>query len=205
MRDILSMNVHELRELVAELGHPAYRAEQIFEWLHRRGAAFFDGFEGMANLPAPLRAALAEACEIMPCVESMRQTSKDGTVKFLFDCSGVFIETVLMQYRHGYSVCVSTQAGCRMGCKFCASATGGLVRNLTAGEMCAQVYAMPQKISSIVLMGCGEPLDNFDAVVRFVELMTHPKGADMGARHISLSTCGLVPEIRAFGGFEIAN
>ena len=197
-RDILSMHIDELRVLISALGHPSYRAEQVFEWLHRRGAAFFDApFDGMENLPKALRDALKEACHVPPCREAARQTSKDGTVKFLFDCNGVFIETVWMKYNHGYSVCISTQAGCRMGCVFCASAIGGLVRNLSAGEMCAQVYAMPEKVSSIVLMGCGEPLDNFDETLRFIELISHEKGANIGARHITLSTCGLVPEINA--------
>jgi 23S rRNA (adenine2503-C2)-methyltransferase len=212
-RDILSMSINELCNLMSELCQPAYRAEQIFEWLHRRGAAFFDTpFAQMDNLPAALREALAEACYITPCREVKRQTSKDGTVKFLFainpgpagesgerDSAPVFIESVLMEYNHGQTVCISTQAGCRMGCAFCASAVGGLVRNLTAGEMCAQVYAMQRetpRISSVVLMGCGEPLDNFNAVLRFIELITHKKGAHIGARHITLSTCGLVPQIR---------
>jgi 23S rRNA (adenine2503-C2)-methyltransferase len=193
--DILSMDLHELRTLMAELGQPTYRAEQIFEWLHRRGAAFFDE---MINLPKNLREVLAESCHITPCREVKKQLSKDGTVKYLFALGEdeMRIESVLMEYKHGYSVCVSTQAGCRMGCAFCASTAGGLVRNLTAGEICAQVYRMPERVSSIVLMGCGEPLDNYEAVMRFIELITHPKGANIGARHITLSTCGLVSQMR---------
>jgi 23S rRNA (adenine2503-C2)-methyltransferase len=193
-RDILSMNLDEIKNLTNELNQPAYRAEQVFEWLHRRGAASFDV---MNNLPKALREGLAAGCYIATCNEVKRQASKDGTVKYLFNLSGVLVESVLMQYKHGYSVCISTQAGCRMGCKFCASAIGGLVRNLTAGEMCTQVYNMPERVSSIVLMGCGEPLDNFDASLRFIELITHQKGANLGARHITLSTCGLVPQLYA--------
>jgi len=187
---------------MAELNHPAYRAEQLFEWLHRRGAA---SFMDMNNLPVALREALAGECHIPPCRVVKTQTSKDTTVKYLFSLGedGVHIESVLMGYNHGFSLCISTQAGCRMGCKFCASAIGGLVRNLTAGEMCAQVYNVPEGVSSIVLMGCGEPLDNFDAVVRFIALITHPKGANLGARHITVSTCGLVPEIYALARMKL--
>jgi len=238
-RDILSMNITELRDLMVELKHPAYRAEQIFEWLHRRGASHADSdgirdfyvvpFAQMDNLPKTLRETLAEKCYITPCREVKKQISKDGTVKYLFQMEAkdehecptkngvhvralgegtperdisvpVYIESVLMEYEHGHAVCISTQAGCRMGCVFCASAVGGLARNLTAGEMCAQVYAAgrdTERVSSVVLMGCGEPLDNFDAVMRFIELITHGKGANVGARHITLSTCGLVPQMRA--------
>jgi len=192
--DILSMNLEEIKILMSELNQPAYRAGQVFEWLHKRGA---QSFEVMDNLPKAMRAGLAERCRLTPIREVTRQASKDGTVKFLFDLSDATVETVLMRYNHGLSVCVSTQAGCRMGCKFCASAIGGLVRNITAGEICAQIYAMPERVSSIVMMGCGEPLDNFDASLRFIELISAEKGANIGARHITLSTCGLVPEILA--------
>jgi 23S rRNA (adenine2503-C2)-methyltransferase len=203
-RDILSMNMDELRGLMADMNQPAYRAEQIFEWLHRRSAVHFDSlFAFMDNLPKALREALTEICHITPCRKAKKRTSKDGTVKYLFELNGLdYVESVLMKYNHGYSVCISTQVGCRMGCVFCASAHGGWVRNLTAGEMCAQVYRIQKdlgdtgRVSSVVLMGCGEPLDNFDAVIRFIELITHPKGITIGARHISLSTCGLVPQIR---------
>jgi 23S rRNA (adenine2503-C2)-methyltransferase len=194
-RDILSMNITELRDCMAAYNQPLYRADQIFEWLHHRGAAFFDD---MDNLPKNLRETLAAAFFITPIREIEKQTSRDGTVKYLFALGKdeICIETVLMKYKHGYSVCISTQAGCRMGCTFCASTAGGLVRNLTPGEMCAQVYNKPKRVSSVVLMGCGEPLDNFDAVLRFIELLTHKKGANIGARHITLSTCGLVPQIK---------
>ena len=197
-QDILSMNLDELQVFMIDLGAPAYRAAQIFEWLHRRGA---DSFEKMDNLPKTLRAALEEHCHITPChlIETLT-SDKDGTHKFLFALEGdVLIEAVRMEYSFGHSICISTQAGCRMGCRFCASATGGLLRNLIAGEMCAQVYASKQdiqKLSGIVLMGCGEPLDNFDQTIKFLELINHPKGAAIGGRHITISTCGLIPQIK---------
>ena len=186
-----------------ELGQPAYRAVQIFEWLHQRfpnadGEAF--SFAEMSNLPKDLRAALEKCCNISPMDIKEELRAKDGTVKFLLTMGdGLLIESVLMEYAHGHSVCVSTQAGCRMGCVFCATGQSGLLRDLTAGEMCMQVYAAGSggKIRNVVLMGCGEPLDNFDACVRFIELITHPKGAGLSQRHITLSTCGLVPEIHA--------
>jgi len=203
-KDILSMTLEEVQMLMGDLGAPAYRAAQIFEWLHRRGA---DSFEEMDNLPKPLRDALEAQCRITPCRLVETLTSKDGTHKFLFALEeDVLIESVRMEYSFGHSICISTQAGCRMGCRFCASASGGLLRNLTAGEMCAQVYAVKQdiqKLSGIVLMGCGEPLDNFDQTVRFLELIGHPKGAGVGGRHITISTCGLVPQIKALAGLRL--
>jgi 23S rRNA (adenine2503-C2)-methyltransferase len=225
-RDISSMDMDELHGLMAELNQPAFRAGQLFEWLHRKGAA---SFNEMTNLPKALRENLETHCRIAPCREINKQVSKDGTVKYLFElesggttpnaplggaspgASGepVYIESVLMEYKHGHSLCLSTQAGCRMGCFFCASGEGGLVRNLTAGEICAQVYEIQKamdedkRVSSIVLMGCGEPLDNFGAVLRFIQLITHPKGANIGARHITLSTCGLTPQIRALADMAL--
>jgi len=200
-----------------ELGQPAYRAVQVFEWLHQRfpAAAVDTGafsFAGMNNLPASLRAELEKRCYITPVAVEEELRAKDGTIKFLLaigqgeiSSSRVLIESVLMEYSHGHSVCISTQAGCRMGCVFCATGHSGLLRNLTAGEMCMQVYAAGQsqtrscsgerQIRNVVLMGCGEPLDNFDATMRFIELITHPKGANLSQRHITLSTCGLIPQI----------
>ena len=191
-----------------ETGQPAYRAVQIFEWLHQRfpnsaGEGF--SFAGMNNLPAGLRAELEKQCYITPVNIEKELRAKDGTVKYLLATGGnepapprVLIESVLMEYTHGHSVCISTQAGCRMGCVFCATGHSGLLRNLSAGEMCMQVYAANagQRIRNVVLMGCGEPLDNFDATLRFIEIITHPKGAGLSQRHITLSTCGLIPEIR---------
>ncbi|MCL2387852.1 MAG: 23S rRNA (adenine(2503)-C(2))-methyltransferase RlmN [Defluviitaleaceae bacterium] len=197
--DILSKTPLEIAELMAELGQPKYRADQIFEWLHRRNATSFDEME---NLPKSLRKELERVCKIQNISEVEKLISKnDGTTKFLtaFD-NDVLVESVLMSYRHGASVCISTQAGCKMGCKFCVSTEEGFQRNLTAGEYCAQVYNAAKespngKLSGIVLMGCGEPLDNLDATTRFLELISHPKGLNIGQRHITISTCGLVPQI----------
>ena len=205
--DILSMTISELESLLASFEEPKYRATQIFEWLHKSRV---DSFQKMDNLPKKLRAILEENCRIASCkVAETRTSSRDETQKFLFELEdSTLIESVRMQYNFGHSICISTQAGCRMGCKFCASSTGGLLRNLTAGEMCSQVYSADKNgqaddttqsvtnlVPNIVLMGCGEPLDNFDQVIRFIELIGHPKGANVGARHITLSTCGLVPQI----------
>ena len=200
--DILSMNTDELQQLMKDMGQPAYRAAQIFEWLHQRFPNAADeafSFAGMGNLPKDLRVELENKCYITPVTVVDKLQAKDGTVKFLLSLGGepdVLVESVLMEYSHGRSLCVSTQAGCRMGCLFCATGQSGLIRNLTAGEMCMQVYsALP--VRNVVLMGCGEPLDNFDASLRFIELITNPKGAGLSQRHITLSTCGLVPQIRA--------
>ena len=204
-KDILSMTLDEIQRLMGDLKMPAYRAAQIFEWLHRRGV---NAFDEMDNLPKGLRIALEESCRIAACrlVESLK-SDKDGTQKFLFALEDdTLIESVQMEYAFGHSICISTQAGCRMGCKFCASAMGGLMRNLTAGEMCAQVYAArkgTQKLAGIVLMGCGEPLDNFDNTIRFLELIGHPKGSAVGGRHITISTCGLVPQIKALAALKL--
>ena len=187
------MTPQEIAGLMAELEQPAYRADQIFGWLHKQHATTFAAME---NLPLSLRSKLEENCRI-PTVTPVEKlvSNRDGTIKFLSEThDSTFIESVLMSYKHGNSICISTQAGCRMGCKFCASAETGLERNLTAGEYCAQVYNATD-VKGIVLMGCGEPLDNYDATLRFIELITHPKGMNIGQRHITLSTCGLVPEI----------
>ncbi|MCL2840664.1 MAG: 23S rRNA (adenine(2503)-C(2))-methyltransferase RlmN [Defluviitaleaceae bacterium] len=187
--DMLSMLPQEIAEIVS----PAYRAEQIFSWLHKHHAT---SFVAMNNLPLSLRDKLEEIHYISTMTTLEKHESvNDGTIKFLSAThDNNLVESVLMSYKHGNSVCISTQAGCRMGCTFCASAENGLARNLTAGEYCAQVYsAFP--IKNIVLMGCGEPLDNYENTVKFIKLITHPKGINIGQRHITLSTCGLVPEI----------
>jgi len=192
------MNITELEQLMKDIGQPTYRAVQIFEWLHQRFPAAADGvfsFNEMNNLPKNLRNELTSRCYITPANIVERLTAKDGTIKSLIRLGEVHIETVLMEYAHGRSICISTQAGCRMGCIFCATGQSGLIRNLTASEMCQQVY-LAGGVRNIVLMGCGEPLDNFDATIRFVELITHPKGVGIGQRHITLSTCGLVPKMR---------
>jgi len=195
--DILSLTPAEIELIIKKMNQPAYRAKQIWGWLHKKHV---QTFAEMANLPAALREELDTAYRIATVREEKKLTSKnDGTVKYLFSLHDHnLIESVLMEYNHGSSVCVSTQVGCRMGCAFCASGSEGLVRNLTAGEYCAQVYAAARdtaRVGGVVLMGCGEPLDNFDATLRFIELITHEDGVNIGARHITLSTCGLVPEI----------
>ena len=197
MTDIKSMNQAEMAGYFRELGEPAFRAKQVFQWLHR-GAVSFDD---MTNLSKGLREKLRGSCYITaPIVERKQVSAQDGTIKYLWKLrDGNCIETVLMRYHHGNTVCISSQVGCRMGCAFCASTLGGKVRNLTPSEMLDQVLftqldsGVP--ISNIVLMGIGEPLDNFDTVMRFLELVNHPDGLNIGMRHISLSTCGLVEKI----------
>ena len=197
MTDIKSMTQPELAAWLKERGEPAFRAKQLFLWLHR-GAGSFDE---MTNLSKSLREKLAAECRITrPQVARKQVSALDGTIKYLWQLQdGNCIETVLMRYHHGNTVCISSQVGCRMGCAFCASTLGGKVRDLTSSEMLDQVLftqldsGLP--ISNIVLMGIGEPLDNFDTVLRFLELVNHPDGLNIGMRHISLSTCGLVDKI----------
>ena len=199
MTDIKSMTQQELSAFLKELGEPSFRAKQIFSWLHRGVTSF----EDMTNLSKPLREALAERCFITAPTVARRQESRlDGTIKYLWELSdGNCIETVLMQYHHGNTVCISSQVGCRMGCAFCASTIAGKVRDLRPSEMLDQVLFTQldagREVSNIVLMGIGEPLDNMDNVLRFLELVNHPDGMHIGMRHISLSTCGVVPGIDA--------
>lgn len=192
MYDIKSMESVELAAMVRELGLPRFRAGQIFRWLCR-GVRSFDE---MTDLPRALRETLAETAELRPAALIQRQTSRDGTVKYLWRLrDGQAVESVLMRYRHGVSVCVSSQVGCRMGCLFCASAEGGLVRNLSAGEMLDQVLfsglEAGERVSNVVLMGIGEPLDNLDNVLKFLRLLNDEEGLGIGMRHVSLSTCGV--------------
>ena len=197
MTDIKSMTERQLADFFKNMGQPAFRAKQVFTWLHR-GVRSFDE---MTDLSKPLRAQLAETCFITAPTVARKQTSKlDGTVKYLWELAdGNCIETVLMQYHHGNTVCISSQVGCRMGCAFCASTIAGKVRDLRPSELLDQVLftqldsGLP--VSNIVLMGIGEPLDNMDNVLRFLELVNSPHGMNIGMRHISLSTCGLVPKI----------
>ena len=196
--DIKSMNIKELEDLLKELGEPKFRAKQIFDWLHAKQV---DSFEEMTNLSKGLREKLAETASING-VEIVRKlvSQIDGTRKYLFALSdGAIIESVLMKYEHGNTVCISTQVGCRMGCKFCASTLDGVERGLTAGEMLSQIYAIQkdcgERVHGTVLMGSGEPLDNYNNVVKFLRLINDPKGQNMGQRHITLSTCGLVDKI----------
>ncbi|MGN0625973.1 MAG: 23S rRNA (adenine(2503)-C(2))-methyltransferase RlmN [Oscillospiraceae bacterium] len=196
--DIKSMTLPKLEAFCAQQGLAKFRAQQIFQWLHQKQA---DSFEQMTNLPASLRKTLSETCEISGISIRRKLVSQiDGTTKYLYEfADGQTVESVLMQYQHGYSLCISTQVGCRMGCRFCASTLLGLERSLTPAEMLNEVYMAGkdsgQKISSIVLMGIGEPLDNFDNVMDFLEILSSPQGLNLSLRHVSLSTCGLVDGI----------
>ena len=196
--DILSMSFEELEAAVKELGEPAFRAKQIYSWLH---VSCVTSFDDMTNLSKALRQKLNDNFVIFSVsIEKKLISEYDDTQKYLFRLSdGEFIESVLMKYKYGYTLCVSTQVGCRMGYKFCASTLDGVVRNLRASEILSQIYVAQRdndiKISHTVLMGMGEPLDNYDNVMRFLELITDEKGQNMSMRHISLSTCGVVPKI----------
>ncbi len=192
------MTVTEIASYLKTLGEPPFRAEQLFAWLHRDGVT---AFSEMTNLPKSLRETLTANGTIQTLVLSAKQISKDGTVKYLFGLDdGNRIETVALAYEHGLAVCISTQVGCAMGCAFCASTVGGKKRDLTPSEMLAQVYRVAaeqnRRVDSVVLMGIGEPLDNFDSVVRFGELLTDAKGYNMAARSVTVSTCGIVPNIK---------
>ena len=197
MTDIKSMTMEELTHTLREMGQPAFRGGQVFTWLHRGVTSF----EEMSDLPRALREQLAQTFHITaPTVARKQESRLDGTVKYLWELAdGNCIETVLMQYHHGNTVCISSQVGCRMGCAFCASTIAGKVRDLTPSEMLDQVLFTQldsgREISNIVLMGIGEPLDNMDTVLRFLTLVNHPKGLNIGMRHISLSTCGLADRI----------
>ena len=199
MTDIKSMTLGEISEALRAMGEPSFRGKQVFTWLHRGVTAF----DQMINIPKSLREKLAREYVITAPTVARKQVSKlDGTIKYLWELSdGNCIETVLMSYHHGNTVCISSQVGCRMGCKFCASTLAGKVRDLRPSEMLDQVLFTQldsgKEISNIVLMGIGEPLDNRANVMRFLELINHPEGMNIGMRHISLSTCGVVPGIDA--------
>ena len=196
--DIKSKTPEELTRELTALGLPSYRAGQVFTWLHVRGA---ESFDEMSDLSKSLRAELAQQYTIRTCtVERKLESQRDDTVKFLFRLiDGACIESVLMHYKYGYTLCVSSQVGCKMGCGFCASTLGGFVRSLTASEILSQIHAAQRaqnvRVSHVVLMGMGEPLDNFDNVCRFLDLVSDTRGLNIGMRNISLSTCGLVPRI----------
>lgn len=195
--DIRSMSFDELSAVVSTLGQPSFRTGQIFSWL-QSGVTHWDE---MTNIPAVLRAKLAEGYYIVTAnIKKRLESVIDDTVKYLYEMhDGELVESVLMKYNHGYSLCISTQVGCRMGCNFCATGLYGLTRNLTASEMLAQITSAERdkgiRVSNVVLMGMGEPLDNFDNVVRFLQLVSDERGLNIGMRHISLSTSGLVPGI----------
>ena len=198
MIDLKSLSLQEMTDLLKSMGQPAFRGKQVFTWLHK-GARSFDE---MTNLPKVLRDRLAAECSLsVPQVAQKQESKLDGTMKYLWELAdGNCIETVLMRYHHGNTVCISSQVGCRMGCTFCASTIAGKVRDLTPAEMLDQVLFTQLdsglEISNIVLMGIGEPMDNLDNVLKFLELVNHPDGMNIGMRHISLSTCGVIPGIQ---------
>ncbi|HBB19202.1 MAG TPA: 23S rRNA (adenine(2503)-C(2))-methyltransferase RlmN, partial [Ruminococcus sp.] len=196
--DILSLTPEELAEQLALMGEKKFRAKQIFQWLHVKRV--FD-FDKMTDISVQLRQRLKEKfCVNGLFVQKRLESAIDNTVKYLYRLSdGNFVETVLMEYNYGRSICVSTQVGCKMGCNFCASTIAGYVRSLSPSEILMQIYETERdagiRVSGIVLMGIGEPLDNFDNVMRFLELVSHKDGNNLSLRHVSLSTCGIVPRI----------
>lgn len=205
--DIKSMTLAELTAALAELSEPAYRAKQLYAWMHVRLATTY---EEMTNLPKSLREKLAERYPLTVLTKAVRLDSKlDGTKKYLFRLpDGNVIESVRMEYHHGVSVCISSQVGCRMGCAFCASTIGGLVRNLTPSEMAEQIYAITrdtgERVSNIVVMGTGEPLDNYDNLLAFLRIITDENGLHISQRNVTISTCGLVPKLRSLADLKLA-
>ena len=202
MKNIKDYNLDKLKEEMISIGEKSYRAEQIFKWIYVENVT---NFNEMTNLSLELREKLTENYTLGIYKIIKKQESSDGTKRYLFDVlDGNAIETVLMQYKHGYSICVSSQVGCKMGCKFCASTGIAFIRSLTSGEIAEQILAVERdtgiKISNVVFMGIGEPLDNFENVIKAIKTINNPKGLNIGARHISISTCGLVPKI-----YEIAD
>ena len=198
-KDILAYTPEELQQELIKKGYPKYRGGQIFQWLHQKGVTSFDE---MTNLPRALQEELTKEYEIPALILEKRQaSSRDGTNKFLFRLADDhFIESVWLPYEHGNSVCISSQVGCAFGCRFCASGITGLTRNLTVGEMLGQVYRIQgmigQRVSHVVVMGMGEPLDNYSNFVSFVHQISHPLGLQISQRNITASTCGLAPQIR---------
>ncbi len=196
--DIKSLNREELEKLLVSLGEKPFRAKQIYSWLHVRQVT---SFEEMTDISTKLREILKETCELTALTKIEVQCSKlDGTRKYLFGLAdGNVIESVWMQYHHGNSVCISSQAGCRMGCRFCASTLDGLVRNLTPGELLDQIYRIQQdigeRVSHVVVMGTGEPLDNYDNLLKFIHLLSSEGGLHISQRNITVSTCGIVPNM----------
>lgn len=198
-KDIASYSFEELQEEMLAIGEKGFRSRQIYSWIHEK---LVDDFEEMTNLPKTLRQKLEVAYEIRRVEMEKRQISKiDGTNKFLFCLKdGNMVESVLMKYKHGNSVCISSQVGCRMGCRFCASTLDGLERNLTPSEMLRQVYQIQkitgERVSNIVIMGTGEPLDNYDNFLKFIHMVSDEHGLNISQRNITASTCGIVPNIR---------
>lgn len=205
---IYSLQPHQLEEWLKENGEKPFRALQIFDWLYNKRVKTF---EDMSNLSKGLREKLAKSFALTTLSTIVQQESKDGTIKFLFQLQdGYSIETVLMRHEYGNSVCVTTQVGCRIGCTFCASTLGGLKRHLLAGEIVEQVVKVQQtldeigeRVSHIVIMGIGEPFDNYDAMMNFLKVINHDKGLNIGARHITVSTSGIVPKIYEFADEQL--
>ena len=196
-KSIFSLDIKDWQDWLVEHKQPKFRAAQIFDWLYKKRVS---SIEEMSNLPKDLKASLSENFDFTTLSERKKQVASDGTTKFLFELAdGNLIETVIMRHNYGCSVCVTTQVGCRIGCKFCASTLSGLKRNLEAGEIVEQLLAIERdlgiRISNIVFMGIGEPLDNYDNVMESIKILNNPKGLGIGARHISISTSGLVPKI----------
>ena len=197
MKNIKDYNLEDLKQEIIQMGEKPFRAEQIFKWIHKENITSFDE---MTNVSLELREKLKQDYRMCIFKIIKKQVASDGTIKYLFDIlDGNAIETVLMKYHHGYSICVSSQIGCKMGCKFCASTGIAFVRSLTSGEIVEQLLAVERdekiKISNVVFMGIGEPLDNYDNVVNAIRIINNQKGINIGARHISVSTSGLVPKI----------
>ncbi len=198
MQDIKSFTLEELKSEIEKLGEKPFRAKQLYQWMHQKLARSFDE---MTNLPISLREKCTREYEYTSIKEvKMQESAIDGTRKYLFELKdGSLVESVWMKYKHGNSVCISSQVGCRMGCAFCASAIGGLERSLTPSEMLDQIYAVTlltgERVSNVVVMGTGEPLDNYDALLRFIRLLTDENGLHISQRNLTVSTCGLVPQM----------
>ena len=197
--DLKSMNLAEMTEFIVSIGEKPFRAKQVYQWIHEKQA---DSFDEMTNISKKMRESLADAGYLTTLKKEEVQISKlDGTRKYLFQMEdGNVIESVLMRYKHGNSVCISSQVGCRMGCRFCASTLDGLVRGLRPAEMLDQIYQIGKdigdRISNVVVMGTGEPMDNFDNLLRFIELLTDENGLHISQRNLTVSTCGIVPRMR---------
>ena len=198
MQDIKSFTLEELKSEIEKLGEKPFRAKQLYQWMHQKLARSFDE---MTNLPVSLREKCTREYEYTSIKEvKMQESAVDGTRKYLFELKdGSLVESVWMKYKHGNSVCISSQVGCRMGCAFCASAIGGLERSLTPSEMLDQIYVVTlltgERVSNVVVMGTGEPLDNYDALLRFIRLLTDENGLHISQRNLTVSTCGLVPQM----------
>ena len=207
MVDIKSLNKAELEEEFKNIGLPKFRAGQVYDWMHVKLARSFDD---MTNISKDLRSKLAENYIYTSLeIERLQESAMDGTKKFLFALAdGNLVESVFMRYKHGNSVCISSQVGCKMGCRFCASTLDGWERNLTPSEMLDQIYAIShfvgERISNIVVMGTGEPLDNLDNLLKFIELITNADGLNISGRNITVSTCGLVPKMRELADKKLA-